>query len=136
MKAFALTLVFLFFVLLCVPNFSQAQIVADPTFTVEFPSLGVNSMTTDEYTAIPGEVKNISVQVENVSIHPADFKYKLKLIPVEGSFVASAANGNTLFNETDLSSTVKLKGGEVQDLDISYKIPDYVRDSSVLQFIA
>lgn len=117
-------------------NIVHAQIVANPTFAVEFPSLGINSMNTDEYTFTPGEAKKISVQVENVSIHPVDFKYKFKLIPVEGSFVYSAANGNTLFNETELSSSTVLKGGEQRDIVTTYKIPDFVGDSAVLQFVA
>ncbi len=72
---------------LIAPSLSFAQ-------SVTYPTLAVNAFHTDNYSAGAGDVRKLTIKVENVSSGPTEFTYSLKLLPVEGAFVAQSANGN------------------------------------------
>ncbi len=115
-------------------SFVEAQSI--PTSPkIELPSVAVNSLLMQEYLYTPGKNVQMTLDIENISNSPSEFRYKVEILPTDESLLATSS-AQVILSASKLSERYVLRPKETKSINISYPIPSYAKGTVVLKVSA
>lgn len=129
---FALCLVFS----LILPIFSFAQTANEDEIVtgVEYPALAINTFRMKEYQFTPGTKISAELNIENVLRTVADYKYKVRMLPVDKKLLATTS-AQVVLSSSQFSKKATINPGEKQEIQIDYDVPTFINSDAMLEVV-
>lgn len=121
---------------LLLPSFSLAQSANEEEIVtgIEYPAIAINNFRMKEYEFTPGTKISAELNIENVLRTVADYKYKVRMLPLEKSLL-STSTAQVVLSSSQFSKKMTINPGEKQLINIEYDVPSFITDDAVLEVI-
>lgn len=104
----------------------------DSTVGIELPSVAINELLMNEYKYSPGETLTVTMFIENVMSSPTEFRYKTRILPIEGKYISSNSAPQVVLSASPFSERLVLRPNETRQIEIKYTVPTYVKGNVLL----